>query len=954
MPLLGSRRRKTDADTVVGPKNTTPGTADHPSVKDPLKKHPMRTKASSPQLRPSSPVDGAPRPGLKRGNSRSWYGSFNSKATAIAQVAKESISVAGGATSESSDTNGRPQHASYMHNSLKRPRKSDPLTAEATRVNATGSNTEIDVLSEDKEKATEKIDSPVQTKKSDEMPRPEAQPTDIPKDGTSDDTQQPKQTPAGSTWFGWWSRPDGYAPSEAEKSKDGSESVKKASEDVDGGTDNAKPTQGDATADGPQTQALRHKPSFVSDVGERTIDTTSRAWFGLWSASQNLRGQEQNTPTIKVQDEADVGAAKAAEPDADKSTAPKDSPATEATGAASDANTKADSTRPSLERPKSSGWAFWSKQTPPGQKGDEDGKHLGELAVADTPSQSHPEAAQFNEGASNPKKGKKKTNAKDLPARNAKTEPGTPVTGQSTPTAKDNKQVKKTLQTENAFATSAKSASSASLPLPEQPKAADDAKLTPALKALKAQQTRPNIIEPRFRDTYPQAHVLTYWETLGYYIGYPLGIGAAGLQSNPHIDISPQKPKIKNAIAIGVHGYFPAPILQKIIGQPTGTSIRFATHAAAAIRSWVEKNQRDTPCEVEQVALEGEGFIADRVSTLWKLLLNWLTHLRSADLILVAAHSQGVPVAIMLVAKLIQLGCLNPNAKIGICAMAGVNLGPFADYKSRFFGGSAAELFEFSNPQSRVSLEYASSMEIVLRHGVKVTYVGSMDDQLVSLESSLFANLTHPHVQRAVFIDGRLHAPDFIARLIAFALKLRNLGISDHGLVRELSAPVAGSIYGGEGHSRIYDDDAVYEQALEFALETSDMDPKIYLKATSGLPQGTPSDSDRRRSSEQRRSQGGIPSTTLIANSIRRGSMSASVQPGIAPFISRYEIPLSGANANPYFLPWAMRGILEEPVVKKDMQGEVQELVRLFDEWKPASKALKDVKFRLEAVKSKL
>ena len=49
-----------------------------------------------------------------------------------------------------------------------------------------------------------------------------------------------------------------------------------------------------------------------------------------------------------------------------------------------------------------------------------------------------------------------------------------------------------------------------------------------------------------------------------------------------------------------------------------------------------------------------------------------------------------------------------------------------------------------------------------------------------------------------------------------------------------------------------------------------------------------------------------------------------------------------------------MRGILEEEVVKKDMQDEVMELLRLFDEWKPTTKPLKDVKFRLEAVKSKM
>lgn len=65
-------------------------------------------------------------------------------------------------------------------------------------------------------------------------------------------------------------------------------------------------------------------------------------------------------------------------------------------------------------------------------------------------------------------------------------------------------------------------------------------------------------------------------------------------------------------------------------------------------------------CEIEKVALEGEGLILDRVEALWKLLLNWLPNIKKADLIMFACHSQGVPVAIMLMGKLIELGCLKP------------------------------------------------------------------------------------------------------------------------------------------------------------------------------------------------------------------------------------------------------------------------------------------------------
>jgi hypothetical protein len=249
----------------------------------------------------------------------------------------------------------------------------------------------------------------------------------------------------------------------------------------------------------------------------------------------------------------------------------------------------------------------------------------------------------------------------------------------------------------------------------------------------------------------------------------------------------------------------------------------------------------------------------------------------------------------MLVAKLIALGCLH-SAKIGVCAMAGVNLGPFAEYKSRWISGSAGELFDFARPDSQVSKDYEAALDVALRFGVKIVYVGSIDDQLVSLESSTFGTVSHPHIYRAVFVDGRVHAPDFLTHLVGFALKLRNLGILDHGLIRELSTPLAGSLYSGEGHSRIYDDEAVYYLAVEHALET-----------------------------------------TMI------GNMNAHFQ----------RDSLITAQ-NPYILPFAMRGLLEEDYVRTELYGEITELIKQFDDWKPSSKVLKDVKFRLEGVRSKL
>lgn len=57
---------------------------------------------------------------------------------------------------------------------------------------------------------------------------------------------------------------------------------------------------------------------------------------------------------------------------------------------------------------------------------------------------------------------------------------------------------------------------------------------------------------------------------------------------------------------------------------------------------------------------------------------------------------------------------------------------------------------------------------------------------------------------------------------------------------------------------------------------------------------------------------------------------------------------------NPYILPFAMRGLLEEDYVRTELYKETTELLRQFDDWKPSSKVLKDVKFRLEGVRSRL
>ncbi|KAL2262686.1 hypothetical protein VTK26DRAFT_439 [Humicola hyalothermophila] len=530
-------------------------------------------------------------------------------------------------------------------------------------------------------------------------------------------------------------------------------------------------------------------------------------------------------------------------------------------------------------------WAFWSRDTRSAVGKEQTGNgEQGQLVVMGESSEAHPKRANSVEFRGAPtKEAPLKTGKKDGQARS-----------DTTPSREESLSSKKSKQ---ARTQSMEIDGAAPAARPSTPKTDTAPKPAAAKTPIPAKALPPNLLLPSFRSTYrlkDNPSIIKQITQLLLRTQQPAA---------KHVYLRKDPPKLKKAIAIGVHGLFPANYLRPMIGQPTGTSIKFANHCAEAIRRWADAHGCGA-CEIEKVALEGEGRIAERVENLWKLLLNWIEHIRAADLVMVACHSQGVPVSVMLVAKLIEFGVVTA-AKVGICAMAGVSLGPFPDYRSSMgiLMGSAAELWEFADPQSDVSKRLEASVKVVLGYGARITYVGSIDDQLVPLESAIYAPVHHPYIYRAVFIDGRIHAPDFIAHLVGFALKLRNLGVSDHGLIRELSTPLAGSLYSGEGHSRLYDDEQVYDLAVQHALETTDV-------------AGTDS-----------------ASCVEVQHRPKAGALS---------------------NPNPYHLPWIMRGVLEEDFVKTELSAETAELVRQFDDWKPVTKALKDVKYRLEAVRSKL
>lgn len=840
--------------------------------------------SSSPDVPASTPVASTATAKKEVDNKRkSWYsGTWPRKSTPITQVARESISSASNTAIETAAVlkdkitpASTPARKSSLALTLgkKTSNKALPVEARATMDHATSAAKQKDKEQQQPQDPFQKpaestaapdntitsIDAAVAADKVAAEGRDQTaeQKTEVAED-KSQKSQRSSTAAAPRSWIGWLAGGDGVSTKASQSSTEQPaiqpENVNPSSKDIDS-KGAARPTSADRQADPDKPTGEMLAPEPV-EIQRESLQR--RSWLPLW----NNATAAQSAPAISSPSEA---VANPPRPDPASEVANiVQQPANKAEVKTSEPVAETSTQAPGPAKP--SAWVFWSRDKGSETQSLKDAPREGEIAISNTATENRPRRASVDlQGQSVPDKS---TLARSQEVKASKSSKKN-TASKTAPKVAQNQTTKVENKSATATAIGPKEIEASRPPSPAPIKKTYEHLLLPKLNETLKLPEDPSLLQRLARLFY-----------------------STGDSDLKHLNLVKDPPRIKNALVIGVHGYFPAPLIQSVLGRPTGTSIKFAEMAAKSIRRYTKAKGYD--CSIKTAALEGEGKITDRLDLLWKLLLNWIEEIRKADFVMVACHSQGVPVAIMLVAKLIHFGCIS-SARVGVCAMAGVSMGPFPEFKSRWISGSAGELFEFADPTSKVSTDYMAALDDVLRFGVRLTYVGSIDDQLVSMESSIFAPVSHPHIFRAVSIDSRLQAPSFISHLVAFALKLRNLGVQDHGLIRELSAPLAGSLYTGEGHSRLYEDDAIYDLALSFALETTSM---------SGVPL------------------------------VRR-----NVDP---------------AGGNPYILPFAMRGILEEDFVKSDLQHEASQLLQQFDDWRPQTKALKDVKFRLEGIRSKL
>ncbi|KAF9472217.1 hypothetical protein BDN70DRAFT_887238 [Pholiota conissans] len=154
----------------------------------------------------------------------------------------------------------------------------------------------------------------------------------------------------------------------------------------------------------------------------------------------------------------------------------------------------------------------------------------------------------------------------------------------------------------------------------------------------------------------------------------------------------------RRVVVIGVHGWFPGAMIRSVLGEPTGTSTKFANMMEQALRAFEIANDVSFD-KVTKIPLEGDGTIAKRVDKLYANLQandEWMSDLHDADAVLVATHSQGCVVSTHLLERLVRDGHIvtrtPPSSEHSNSSTPDASPIPARDHEAAVAAGSAASL----------------------------------------------------------------------------------------------------------------------------------------------------------------------------------------------------------------------------------------------------------------------
>mmetsp|Transcript_4192 Transcript_4192/g.4136 ORF Transcript_4192/g.4136 Transcript_4192/m.4136 type:complete len:764 (-) Transcript_4192:2035-4326(-) len=413
------------------------------------------------------------------------------------------------------------------------------------------------------------------------------------------------------------------------------------------------------------------------------------------------------------------------------------------------------------------------------------------------------------------------------------------------------------------------------------------------------------LMTPHIHETFRTITFVTRLRLMGEHLLCHMNPTENHLYSLPCAKVQNKRLKVKKVVIIGVHSFLPIKMVKTLIGLSTGSSINIVEEATKAMKTWLHENgTSNLDYEIQTIALEGEGTIKERVDKLFKLLKNWIDIISNCDFLFVASHSLGTPVAIHLLAKLLEHHPhISSRKKIGLLSMCGMYLGPIVGLNSKLVIRAYSpsenrilnELFDLQRPNSEVSIRMIASMQNLVQHDVKLTFCGSIDDQLVPIFSSIGVNFSHPNVFKCLFVDKHTEVPKFLVSLLKIILIMKNLGYSDHNLLRDLSEKCTGTLADG-GHCKIFQHEIVYLTAIRHSLET----------------------------------------TTLVNP---KGLLATPLQ--------NYK----QIQNNQFHIPWNIRGLLNDLLKIKNIPSLqlINILIKDFHDWTPTQKKWKDLKYCFNA-----
>ncbi|CAG8536474.1 14114_t:CDS:2, partial [Ambispora leptoticha] len=204
--------------------------------------------------------------------------------------------------------------------------------------------------------------------------------------------------------------------------------------------------------------------------------------------------------------------------------------------------------------------------------------------------------------------------------------------------------------------------------------------------------------------------------------------------------------------------------------------------------------------DITSIPLDGYGTVLKRRDAFLKQIQGNKTlreKIKKAKALFVVGHSQGVPVSVFLLQKLIEARLVDPDQQT-MCALllAGISQGPISRFDPAeklaeihvLNNDQSEELFDFQKSSSPISQEYRDATIKILKRGVKIIYFASGNDDKVPLHSALYTNMDHPSIKRGIYVADSIYKEKrFVADLVRILIRLRNNNYSDHGLLVLLS-----------------------------------------------------------------------------------------------------------------------------------------------------------------------